>query len=256
MTYFTEQVVKVNGSGLIAERANISFESPLQQIPALGHKGACATSLFGAIRGTAQISYLVQTSHEPFYQLITDLRRRHNTHHYEPINLQVGDITGAFYLESVTYTVIQNDVVKSDVSLVSFERTAAAEIDKTTGYTHGDLAHGMSSFYQLRVGQTNTVYDFSYSFRANWQPIYKIGSKLPMQVQLLNAEEQLIFTHENWEHPSYTGEAYRAVTSFFLAGTGAASLYFPVESGIVKTRNLSANPDDVARIQTTVSRIF
>jgi hypothetical protein len=255
MTYFTEQVVKVNGSGLVAERASVSFESPLQQIQGVGYKGSNATSLFGPIRGNAQISYLVQTSNEPFYDLIKDLRTKH-TVNYTPINLQIGDITGAFFVESVNYSITHGDLVKADVSLVTFETTSSGSVDKTVGYVQGDFAYGIYSAAQLRMGETNRVFDFSYSFRANWQPIYKLGSKIPMQVQLLDAEERAVFNHETWVHQHYTGEFYSTVSGFVLAGTGLARIVFPIESGIVRGRTIQVQNDDVARVETTVTRVF
>ena len=87
----------------------------------------------------------------------------------------------------------------------------------------------------------NPVYDFSYDFRANWQPIYTIGKKEPIEVKLLSVAESISFTIDNARNVLFTGES---VYPNILSGNNG-NLTFNNISLLCNDCNTTGNPNSL-----------
>lgn len=255
MLYFSDLPVIVNGSGVVVESFSLSHQSPMEIVQGLGYRGKNMHSVNGSMQTNLQLNYYPQLSYEPFYNLVNHYKTANSALSF---NVRLADISGAFYLESFNYKILPNDVVKATVSLTSFEPTERNLLGPAYPFVKNDFAYGIFSYATLREEFNNRVFEFDYNFRANLQPVYRIGTGVPMQVAYLGAEENFVFVHEFWKHPTVTGLLYDSedVTSITLKGTGNSTFVFPVEECIVKSLDLNGAIQDVSRVATSVSRIY
>ncbi len=51
------------------------------------------------------------------------------------------------------------------------------------------------------------TYEFSYEFRAAWEPIYSIGNKYPVQVKLIQGDERMTITRDSFYNINFSGDS-------------------------------------------------
>jgi hypothetical protein len=106
-----------------------------------------------------------------------------------------------------------NSTVKASASFVSYHPLTGDVGTKRTGENaitynkSNSLAHGWTTFItNSGTAREVPIYEFSYQFRAQWNPIYTIGHTYPRQVQLLSAGEMIVLDKDDFRHIAFSGE--------------------------------------------------
>ena len=69
------------------------------------------------------------------------------------------------------------------------------------------LSHGWTSFISSATNYKDIpTYSFEYNLNARWQPIYIIGNKYPIQIQLLGGQESLKLVRDVYKEVQFSGE--------------------------------------------------
>ena len=101
MLYYTDLPIIVNhASGLVVESFNMSHQSPNESVQALGFRGRNSYVVNNSLRTSLSFSYYPQVSAEPFYNIVNAYKTDYAA---IPFNVQLGDISGCFHLESLNY---------------------------------------------------------------------------------------------------------------------------------------------------------
>lgn len=216
----------ISGYYLLAESASIDENNNLSPLYSIGYSGPIKNNIpINPIKNSFRISYFLESPNEPNYYLSNSLKN-YNTSIF-PIEIIVGGITGDAYLDNYSIEFQENELVKTNVEYSIYNKLRGNKENQIFGFVSEDmmldypglggfgtinhrgsgLAHSWTtyckSFDNLISGN---VLSLNYNFRANWQPIYKIGSSELSQIELLNSQETFNFVTEYNLHTSYSGE--------------------------------------------------
>ena len=208
MIFFNNCDVRVNGTGVMAENVSLSTSNALVAVRSMGRNLAETSDPDGQYSTQVRMSYYLEVEKDPVYANGTDyLGMVHNVvnPNYEdiPANIiVVAGITGAYYLNSYSLSVSQNDVIKAQASYVGFTpptgiiQKRAEKLDYAESFS--GLAHSWTTTLIAEESVIlEPVYDFQYDFKGVVNPIYVLGQKYPKQVQLLTAEETISVIKES-----------------------------------------------------------
>jgi hypothetical protein len=237
MIFYDNVDVVINGSGILAQSANISQVNYLDPAYILEKRGEMSQPVKDSIRSKLGVRYLVQVDYEPCLAIVDSIKKFRTDDHIAPsFVVEVANISGSFYLEDYSMSIQPNQTVDANATFVSYEpltgdigekRDGENAINYTPEVTPGvnqqpNLAHGWTTFVtDSSTARSFPIYKFDYQFRAQWNPIYTMGHKFPRQVQLLNAGEMLVLERDNFKHITFSGEkAETGLTEYAEADGG------------------------------------
>lgn len=276
MINFNQIDVLISGSGVLAQSASIDSSNSLTPIYSIGKYNPCNHSPNGAIKNNFSISYIPETSNEINYNIVSYLRTLANDVIHSGIQVVIGGVTGYnCYLNSYSLRVAPNEILNVSVNYSSFQEISGNLNQKqNTTYNAKDfIPYGFSTFI-LNSGDASNlpVFDFSYDFSANWEPIYKVGQKTPTQVNLMSASESLSFTRDTLTKIQFSGqklnEGYFTINGndttidiynwqVYCSGTGSFTpLIFDISGAKINNIQLSAQINDIVRVKTTAQKFY
>ena len=264
MVFFDNCLVVIDGSGVLADSASLTMQNSAQALYALGYKVPTEVTIGDAVRGTLSVSYFVEADNEPVFALVNVLKTGHNNFNWTPTQFAVAGVTGSGYLESYSIKTTPNQPTKASASFAIYHPLTGAPSDSKISrdvYFTGICHAWQTSLIFPVLGQSFDVYDFDYSFRAVWEPIYAIGNKAPLQVQFSNAEENITILGEQFYHVNISGSALSGAISY---ATGLSmnihdstrNLVFPFYGMTVKTSQVALGLDDFLKVSINASKAY
>lgn len=212
MLFYDQVDVTVNESGVLAQSASIDSSAELTPIYSVGRKGISAQTPNGPRSYSADISYYVEVDNEPNFAAINNLKTFDSlTEDAPPIYLNIGGISGAFYLSSYQIQAAPNSPIQASVSYVGFTQISGNARGKS-GAVDYNLSSGSGIAYGFSAYITTTgtfsvppKFGFGYSFAAEYKPIYRIGVEEPFSVKLMSANEQMNIVSTGLYMPDFSG---------------------------------------------------
>lgn len=205
--------ISINNTGLMAQGVTLNSANSVVPVRSVGKKGFSKYTPNGPITHTLSINYVLKTEREPNYQIYNTIRSLSDSSSYSPVNIKMGGISGEFYLNSYSVSSSPNNLSTAQANYISFQETLDGYLNDTldTGIeyvgTYTGFANGWTTFfYENGVESQDPVYDFNYSFQAEWEPSYVIGSKTPFQTDLMSYTENLSLVREIYTKPKFSGE--------------------------------------------------
>lgn len=223
----------------MAQNVTLNSANSVIPIQSVGKRGFFDYIPSGPVTHTLSISYVLKTESEPNYQIYNSLKNLSDSSSHVPVNIKMGGISGDFYLNSYSVSSSPNMLSTAQANYISFSKTLDGYLNdaKQSNYeflttesgedfitedgsaliiTEGSLdyvgeytglANGWTTFlYENGSIAQDPVYDFNYSFQAEWEPSYIIGSKIPSQVDLMNYRESISLVREVYTKPKFSGE--------------------------------------------------
>lgn len=210
MIFFNNCDVRINGTGLMAESVSLSSENSLRAIRPLGKKAQTSITPEGSIVSNLNVSYFIEVGKDLGYREVSGMKETTDFENLTPRTIVAAGITGTFYLKSYKITLSPNEIVKADVSYISFEPLEGQISQKpddllfATGFT--GLAHYWTSEIHSDVGALNIpIFNFAYDFQATLMPIYTLGRKYPKQVLLIESEENVNIVKDQYQQIDFYG---------------------------------------------------
>lgn len=185
MINFSDIDVIVNGTGITAESVSINSQNSTSPAYVLGYEGTIGNPQTGPITNKINLSYLLELGTETNFASVNDIKN--NPTGWTGVRIEVANLTGHnCYLEDYQLQLVPNDMVRASASYVSYNDISGSLNVKsqTVNYSTGKFAHSWST------SLSPTLLSFDYSFRADWQPVYIIGSgNKPVEVLFNGANE-------------------------------------------------------------------
>jgi hypothetical protein len=209
---FSNCEVVVNNQRIMAQNASISQSNSLSPLKVIGYKNPLNTHApNGTVKNSIKIDYIPETDNEPNHtisQMLTQYQ------YLYPIEIKVAGYVTTGYLDSYSLTVTENEPIKASAEYSIFhEITNPISEQSSTGYLGYNRlgGNGIAHYWTSRVmnsAQTTNgeIISLNYSFKANWQPVYKIGSPIPSQVTFLGAQQNFNLTSEYESNVTYSGD--------------------------------------------------
>ena len=265
MVFFDNCGVSINGSGILAESVGFSMQNSLQSFPALGYKIPSTQIPTDFIRGSLSISYFAERDNEPNIQIINKIKSGEQFANWSPEQIIFGNITGSGYLENYSLKITPLDQAKATANYGIFIPSSGQMIASKSSRNplFSGVADGWNTVLSSpgEVTDTLNLFDFTYSFRAAWQPVYVIGNTLPIQTQLLNGEESLSLLTDTPEDILFSGSQLTTVTNNY---TGISlnlyrqdsSIAIPFNDFILKSAQTNGSLEDVVKVTLEANRFF
>lgn len=275
MLMFDQIDCLINKSGIMADSASIGNESSVKPVAALGRRGIIGYSNDGGLRNTFDFSYTLDLNSEPNAAIAETIKNDFQNFHYEPIQLVVAGITGSGYLDSYSIKISPNDLGRANASYISFIPITGVLQEKNNNISYNvsgysGLAHGWTThLYSSKQGEQIPIYELSYNFKADWQPVYKIGQTNPAQVQLMGISEEIDLVRDIFRNVSFSGDDSKTflemtkrndVINFdSLAndhGNGQTNLTLNIKNAKVKSTQVEAENENFVRVRTRMNKYY
>ena len=210
MVFFNNCDIRVNGTGVMAQNASITSQSPVIGMRTLGRNRAHVTA-GGTYQNLLRFTYVINLDQDPCFASVTDLKNTKNFTGLSPETIEVAGITGSYYLQDYSIAVKPNEVAVASVSYVGYELVTGTIRNKSSNYNFiqsgfSGLAHSWTSKITSDDGDLEVpIYDFSYDLKVGLNPIYVLGKKFPTQVQLLTTEEEMLVVRDEYQALTWYG---------------------------------------------------
>jgi tartrate-resistant acid phosphatase type 5 len=210
MVYFDNCDVIVNNSGIVAESATIDVANSLRPIYSVGKIGMTRKVPNGPVISNFRINYVPEIDNEPIYALASIVKAQSNVDH-SGIRIELGGITGFnCYLTSYAVRAVPNEIVKASATFTTFTPLSGFIKQKKAGVNYNinnSIMHGWTTYAISSSGYfNNPTYEFNYELDSEWEPIYRLGSRVPREVKWMGSTERFTLVRDRFYGPTYSGE--------------------------------------------------
>jgi len=207
--------ISINNTGIMAQSVSINSSNSTFPVQSIGKKGFSRYIANGPITHSVSIDYILKTDDEPNYNIFNSIKSHINSSSFQKCDIVMGGISGSFYLDSYSVSSSPNNLTTAKATYISFEESLSGYLNdskitdgslnyvgSTTGFSNGWSTY----FYENEELSQSSVYDFSYSFRASWEPSYVMGSRVPSQVDLMEYSESISVVRDIYTKPVFSGD--------------------------------------------------
>ena len=206
---FSNCEVIVRDKKILAQNATINQSNSLSPLKVIGYKNVLNMSPTDGVKNSIKIDYTPETDNEPNHTLSQLMTQ----YEYFPVEIKIAGYIVTGYLNSYSLSIEENSPVKASAEYSIFhEITDIISEQSPTGYLNYNRlnGNGIAHYWSSKVTDSSlteraSVISLNYDFRANWQPVYKIGSPIPSQVTFLGAQETFDFTSEYEANITHSG---------------------------------------------------
>ena len=212
MLYFEDCDISINGTGILVESAGLNSEAPIASLGTIGQNPFHYVPA-GLLQNTLQLSYLLEPTREPNWQIISGFKTITTNTALSPVTIKIAGISGNFYLNDYSITTRENDLVGASVNYIGFAPLSGqiSERDVTITYDFNSgsgIAHYCTSAIGMKRWRADrllnqwylskNIYNCNYSFRANLMPVVCLGYQTPKSIEFLGAEETISVVHDQF----------------------------------------------------------
>lgn len=271
MIYYDQCDVVLNGSGIMAESAEIGVSPSLAPIYSLGRRGVWNQTPTAPITSNISINYYLESFFDHNKNTIDFIKTGDVTTYAPCSTIIIGNVTGSGYLDSFSFTAQPNSPIMANASYTCFHELIGDLQQKNNRYGYNKTnSSGLAHGYTLHVtssgnSQIIPTYSLNYSFSADWKPMYKIGDKNPIQINYLGANERFVLNRDVYTglnlisgvsmtgYLNVTGDTNLDIISLNSVAntTNLSTMNFNLSGAKVSNNLISAQIDDFVRIQTT-----
>ena len=294
MYLFNNIHIAIDRSGILADDVSLSSSNSLDPIYSVGKRNPVSISPNGSLTNSIRISYTPQLDNNPVHSGMNSLRNlltgdnMYSLHQaYSGHTIEFAGLTGYdFYLQNYSVQIQPNLPVKANASFVSFLPLSGTILPKdshikySTDLSAPVIPFGWSAFAtNSSAALLSRVYGMDYSFDAQFEPTYQVGSTIPQQVNFMGADEKLSLVRDDFVKVYHSGrlawasgDCYSGVVvdsgtydnlidlygiNFICAGnTDLRVMQFDISGAKVTNTDLSVRVDDYLRSVTTITNSF
>lgn len=218
MIYFDDVDISIkpkgaaNATGVLAQSCSLNISNNAREIYSIGRRGVGAVSPDGPAVASLDISYLLESENEPFFEIVRLLKQ----HNRDKTRIVFAGITGDFYLKGYTLQASPNSLIKANASFECFDFISGESSHRfrrkgeTASLTYNEsksITHGWTT-YLIESGnhpKKNPTLNLSYSFEAVHIPSYAIGKQAPTQVDFMAGREKIKATKLDFYNAHVSG---------------------------------------------------
>ncbi len=258
---------------ILCQSASISEQASISPIYSLGFKGPINSSTNNPLKNTFQLDYIIETISD-WNSILLSYTKNYDFSQF-PTTIVVGNITGVGYLDSYRLEIIPNEPIKASASYSIFNPLSGYLNEQPSFYPDiyniyngSGIGHSWTTYAKKSDNSlTGSLIQCSYSIKLDWQPVYKIGSKFPVEVKFLKAEENFNITNEYNLKIKSSGETFENVfndievieinnisSAWDSLNSSNVKLY-PV-SGKIITNNINISENNLITQETTIQKFY
>ena len=272
--WYDQPDILVNNSGLLSTNASISQSNSLTPAYAIGKYWAVNQIPAGPMKSTFSFSYYPTVTGDPNYDILNNIRGLTDDVQYSGTKIEIAGVTGYnCFLQSYEIQSSPNNLVKASTTYETYVPLSGQITSKTGStdfyYLNDRIPHGWTTYISSSGNRLIApTYDFNYKFNANWEPVYIIGQKTPIEVHLMGGVEEMAFVRDSFTHIQFSGEE---VTGAFITGdwnielfnyrliatqSNSGALSFDISGAKIVNTKLVADLNNFVRTSTEVKRYY
>ena len=272
--------IMINGSGIAAENASIDSSNSLSPVYAIGKVGIANQIPNGPLRTSFRFNYLPQIENEPIYALVSGIKIATGQLDWTGVQIVLGGLTGYnCYLDNLSYRAAPNELVRAAVSFVTYLPLSGQLTTGKTDVSIDSVSYGWATYVLSGNAYLLTpTYAFDYNFSANWQPVFILGQKSPIEMKLTSASEKIDLTRDTFYKIAFSGDNAESFLTFQgtdnkyvdiqnlslvcqtegigTAPAGLKTLRFDLSGAKVTNSRLDAKVDDIIRVATSIEKFY
>lgn len=259
---FNDIQVFVGGTGIWCQSASLSSANGSNPVSSLGFIGQTANANNSAVSHSVRLDYLLNTATEPIFGYLANLKDDTSVNELAPIPVNIGNVSGAFYLKSYNVSVQPNSVISANAEYQCFHLLSGSPSSKATeqSFSLYDFANSAQTNIS---GTQSSVYSLSYSADIDLLPVFSVGKQFP-KILKGNIQERISLSHDLYTGASFNpdsvqsvldidGVAFHPIKSTYT-NTGAY-LELNVGSMDISSFSMSCSPNDIVRFSVEANRI-
>jgi hypothetical protein len=224
----------------------------------------------GPIETSISVDYYVEPSNEPNYRRILSWIADTTTNNFTPLRIETCGITGSGWIERYSIKSQVNAPAKATVSYILYDEMAGTNTTAVTGIfdqteTSG-LVHGWSTSL-LPNNLSDVLYsNFEYNCNLDWKPMFVMGNKRPIQMQLVGATESMAITRNISIPITFSGqpsnEYYNGITGIkadvlqVIWGETSNPLLFNISGSPVLNSDLSLSDNGYLSVRSSINKYY
>lgn len=198
--------IAINGSGITSTNSSINTSNSIEAAYILGYSRPINQLPAGSIKTTFNSTYFPIISQEPNYAIVDKLKNMIIDTGYMGERIEFAGLHHDYwFMDNYGFKLQPSNIVESNISYSTYWELCGDIRGKSNNIEYlnsGDFSHSWTT----KLSGINDIYDLSYDCKINWQPIYIIGKKFPVEVKLLNIAEALSFSMDDYRSILFTGE--------------------------------------------------
>ena len=258
--YYDQCEIKINNTGILAVSANLNTDVTLGPIYTLGKRKPFKKQIpTGPRNNTFQISYLINPTGDPAFNNVREIKNFIAApSNYNGVTIALAGITGYnCYLNNYNFKIEPNNVVVAQATYISYNKISGDLNFKTNpnSASADSVAHSTKSNVISGRNLDGDIYNLSYTFAANLNPIYAIGQENPIEVKPIRAQETVNMTENLFKNLIYTGEniPIKIQVSGILDSN---SFEIEMPDAYVNNSTIESNLDDIVRTSKTIIQYY
>lgn len=239
----------IDGSGILAESISLSQSNSLANNRFIGTNSTNYFAPQGPQKIDVSINYLLNLATDPVFKTLSAYKTNFNN---VPSSLNIGGITGLFYLNNYSFRIEPNSPV--------FISSSYTNYNNITGYLTGiqydlvgdindRIATSCSTFFSGSAGRLDDIFSVSYNVQLNWKPQYKIGSKIPYGMNLLSVDETMEIETNIFNDIDFYGNTVNEI----LSGYNNLVLSSPISNPLAAYQIFDLSQSVVQSISTPIA---
>lgn len=258
--------ITVNGTGLMASSVSLSQSSTLNHLIPIGFNNSSIYTVNGNLENEIKIDYLINNEQEPIYWNFSGIKTNYSG---VPLNINIGGLTGQFYLTSYSFNSSPNQPVTASVNLINFSNITGnftgLLIRNITGNLNQEITNGASVIIRGSDNNLLPIDDLSYSCNIEYIPLYKIGQKTPYSIIFNRAIENISISSDDYTGIGFYGfdsvsnilkGANNIQLSNFSTISGTNVLNFPISGARTSSLNQDFTTQGIIKNKYSIINLY
>jgi len=267
--YYDQCEIRINNTGLLALTVNLNSDITLGPVYTLGKRKPFKKQITTGPRNTTfQIQYVINPTGDPAFRTLSEIKNFVAApSSYNGVTIAFAGVTGQkCYLNNYSLKVEPNNVITAQASYITYHPLISNSLFSTPRIINNpnnasadSIAHSSrSNIISGRNRFDNTysdVYNLTYAFACNLNPIYTLGEPSPIEVKPIRAQETVTMTENLFQDLVYTGENIPLkINMSGILDNNSFTLEMP--DAYINNTTMQASLDDIIRTTKTIVQYY
>lgn len=258
--YYDQCEVRINNTGVLATSASLNTDITLGPVYTLGKRKPFKKQITtGPKNSNFQLSYLINPTGDPAFNTVREIKNFISAPmNYNGVTIALAGITGYnCYLNNYNFKIEPNNVVVAQASYVTYHKISGDLNIKTNpnSASADSIAHSSKTNLVSGKSLNGDLYNLTYTFAANLNPIYVLGQEDPVEVKPIRAQETVNMTENLFTKLVYTGQniPLKLEVSGLL---DSQSFSIEMPDAYINSSSFESNLDDIIRATKTITQYY
>jgi len=259
--YYDQCEVRINDTGVLATSISLNTDITLGPVYTLGKRKPFKKQITtGPKNSNFQISYLINPTGDPSFEAVKTIKNLLAApENYDGVSIALAGITGYYcYLNNISFKIEPNNVIVAQANYITYHKISGdLSIKNNPNPASADsIAHSTkSNVISGRNFNQSDIYNLTYTFALNLNPIYTIGQEEPIEVKPIRGQETVNMTENLFHKLVYTGE--NLPLKIEISGLLDSNKFdVSMPDAYINSSTIESNLDDIVKTTKTIVQYY